>query len=138
MISLIQDLYVSQNIRIDNKINITDNISYTINAEKNKLIEAISAVIDNGLHWNLANANVEVSIHENKEFIDLMVMDRGPGINDKDKKSVFTKNYSKSGGTGIGLYIAKTILASYGGDLYAVDREGGGLIMVFKLKISKK
>ncbi len=138
VISLIQDLYVSKNIRIDNKINITDNISYTINAEKNKLIEAISAVIDNSLHWNLANANVEVSIHENKEFIDLMVMDRGPGINDKDKKNVFTKNYSKSGGTGIGLYIAKTILASYGGDLYAIDREGGGLIMVFKLKISKK
>ena len=132
ILSIIKNLYVTKNVIFLNTLN------YSIAGEKNKLVEAISAVIDNSLYWNLVNTNIEISIHENKEFIDLIVMDRGPGINDKDKKSVFTKNYSKSGGTGIGLYIAKTILASYGGDLYAVDREGGGLIMVFKLKISKK
>ena len=131
ILSIIKNLYVSKNVIFLNTLN------YSIAGEKNKLVEAISAVIDNSLYWNLVNTNIEISIHENKEFIDLMVMDRGPGIKDKDKKSVFKKNYSKSGGTGIGLYIAKKILVSYGGNLYAVDREGGGLIMVFKLKISK-
>ena len=130
ILSILKGLYVSKNVMFLNTLN------YSISGEKNKLVEAISAVIDNSLYWNLANTNVEVSIQKNKEFIDLMVMDRGPGINDKDKKVVFKKNYSKSGGTGIGLYIAKNILVSYGGNLYALDREGGGLIMVFKLKIS--
>ena len=114
-----------------------ENISCIIIGEKNKLIDAISAAIDNSLHWNTGKGAVEVKIYKNNSFIDLIISDRGPGILDKDKKNIFHKKFSKSGGNGIGLYIAKNIVVSYGGELFALDRDGGGLRMVFKFKVSK-
>ena len=131
VINIIKKLYVSKDVIF------VKNISCIVLGEKNKLIDAISAAIDNSLYWNSGSGSVEVKMHENNNFIDLIISDRGPGIIDEDKKNIFLKKYSKSGGNGIGLYIAKNIVVSYGGELFALDREGGGLKMVFKFKVSR-
>ena len=131
IINIIKKLYVSRDIIF---FNIT---SCIIIGEKNKLIDAISAAIDNSLYWNTGKEAIEVNIDENNNFIDLIISDRGPGILDEDKKNIFLKKYSKSSGNGIGLYIAKNIVVSYSGELFALDRDGGGLKMVFKFKVSK-
>ena len=89
------------------------------------------------MYWNSGKEAIEVNIDENNNFIDLIISDRGPGILDEDKKNIFLKKYSKSSGNGIGLYIAKNIVVSYNGELFALDRDGGGLKMVFKFKVSK-
>ena len=131
IINIIKNLYVSRDVTFFN------NISCIIIGEKNKLIDAISAAIDNSLYWNSGKEAIEVNIDENNNFIDLIISDRGPGILDEDKKNIFLKKYSKSSGNGIGLYIAKNIVVSYNGELFALDRDGGGLKMVFKFKVSK-
>ena len=131
IINIIKKLYVSRDIIFFN------NTSCIIIGEKNKLIDAISAAIDNSLYWNTGKEAIEVNIDENNNFIDLIISDRGPGILDEDKKNIFLKKYSKSSGNGIGLYIAKNIVVSYSGELFALDRDGGGLKMVFKFKVSK-
>ena len=131
VINIIKKLYVSKDVIF------FKNISCIVLGGKNKLIDAISAAIDNSLYWNSGSGSVEVKIYENNNFIDLIIFDRGPGIIDEDKKNIFLKKYSKSGGNGIGLYIAKNIVVSYGGQLFALDREGGGLKMVFKFKVSR-
>jgi len=131
VINIIKKLYVSKDVIF------VKNISCIVLGEKNKLIDAISAAIDNSLYWNSGSGSVEVKIYQNNNFIDLIISDRGPGIIDEDKKNIFLKKYSKSGGNGIGLYIAKNIVVSYGGQLFALDREGGGLKMVFKFKVSR-
>lgn len=131
IINIIKKLYVSRDIIFFN------NISCIIIGEKNKLIDAISAAIDNSLYWNTGKEAIEVNIDENNNFIDLIISDRGPGILDEDKTNIFLKKYSKSSGNGIGLYIAKNIVTSYSGELFALDRDGGGLKMVFKFKVSK-
>ena len=131
IINIIKKLYVSRDIIFFN------NTSCIIIGEKNKLIDAISAAIDNSLYWNAGKEAIEVNIDENNNFIDLIISDRGPGILDEDKKNIFLKKYSKSSGNGIGLYIAKNIVVSYSGELFALDRDGGGLKMVFKFKVSK-
>ena len=131
VMNVIKKLYISKDLIF------FKNISCIVIGEKNKLIDAISAVIDNSLYWNTGSGDVEVKIYKNNNFIDLIISDRGPGIIDKDKKNIFLKKYSKSGGNGIGLYIAKNIVVSYGGELFALDRDGGGLKMVFKFKVSK-
>ena len=135
LISLLKDIYISKNINFN--INIDANDQVVILGNKNKLIEAISACVDNSLNWNLSTEPILVTISRNNIFIECIISDRGPGINDDDKKNIFIKGYSKSSGNGIGLYIAKNIIVSYGGDLYPLDRKGGGLDMVLKLKLLK-
>ena len=135
LINLLKDVYVSKNINFN--INIDTSDQFLIIGEKNKLIEAISVCIDNSLNWNLSTEAILVNISQNNNFIEFIISDRGPGVNDKDKKNIFAKGYSKSSGNGIGLYIAKNIIVSYGGHLYPLDRKGGGLDMVFKFKLLK-
>ena len=132
IIDLLKNLYPSKNIDFD--LNIDRKKKFVIKGEKNKIIEAISASIDNSLHWNISDKKIVISVNSNNNFLELIVRDRGPGISNKDKKSIFLKEYSKSGGNGIGLYIAKNIVVSYGGNLYPLDRKGGGLDMVYKFK----
>ena len=122
-------------LNIDLNLNIDRKKKYVIKGEKNKIIEAISASIDNSLYWNISDKKIIISVNINNNFLELIVRDRGPGISNKDKKNIFLKEYSKSGGNGIGLYLAKNIVVSYGGNLYPLDRKGGGLDMVYKFKL---
>lgn len=135
IIDLLKQIYISKNIIFD--LDIDRDTKLAIKGNKDKLIEAISAVIDNSLYWNIGNNNIVINIVTNNNLLDIIVRDRGPGILEKDKNKIFLKDFSKSNGNGIGLYIAKNIVVSYGGDLYPIDREGGGLDMVFKFQLLK-
>lgn len=65
----------------------------------------------------------------------LEVLDRGPGIPDKDKKRVFEAFYRRGDeksrrarGTGLGLHLVKVQAQAMGGGAQVLDREGGGSI----------
>jgi len=95
------------------------------------LRRALRNVIENAVRYgNRAQVSTELAESSLEIFID----DDGPGISDVDRERVFTpfvrlessRNRS-TGGTGLGLTIARTILRNHGGDLFLVNRSGGGL-----------
>lgn len=56
------------------------------------------------------------------------IADRGTGIPDSEKKSIFERfgrSSSKMAGTGLGLFVAKSIAEMYGGSIWAEDRIRG-------------
>jgi signal transduction histidine kinase len=73
-------------------------------------------------------------------MVEIIVDDDGPGIPERDLDRVFapfvrlesSRNRS-TGGTGLGLPIARTILRNHGGDLTLENRQGGGLRAVMQL-----
>ncbi|MDX8534056.1 ATP-binding protein [Mesorhizobium sp. VK25A] len=72
------------------------------------------------------DARVEVSAAETAEGVALVVSDNGPGIPRAILKSLFTPfNTSKEKGLGLGLVIAKEIVADYGGRI-EVSSSGQG------------
>jgi two-component system C4-dicarboxylate transport sensor histidine kinase DctB len=72
------------------------------------------------------DARVEVSAAETAEDVALVVSDNGPGIPRAILKSLFTPfNTSKEKGLGLGLVIAKDIVADYGGRI-EVSSSGQG------------
>ncbi len=89
---------------------------------------------------------IEVAVDECQlDDIDgwcVSIADRGPGIPDELKDSIFdrfTKSHKGSIGTGMGLHIAKTLVGYYKGRIWVEDREkdrhSGG--SVFKLALPK-
>ena len=44
-----------------------------IKGEKNKIIEAISASIENSLYWNLLDKKIIISVNSNNNFLELIV-----------------------------------------------------------------
>lgn len=60
--------------------------------------------------------------------VAVTVSDRGPGVSDRDLERIFEPYFStSSGGTGLGLPIARRIVEEHGGSITAATRTGGGL-----------
>ena len=64
------------------------------------------------------------------------VADRGPGIPEELFERVFAQFYRiessrsrETGGMGLGLSTARTIIRSHGGDIRFLHRTGGGLVV---------
>jgi PAS domain S-box-containing protein len=72
---------------------------------------------------------VAVAATARDETVVVRVADNGPGVPDGQKEDIFGKGEKglDSQGTGIGLYLVKTLVESYGGDIWVEDRGEGGL-----------
>ena len=95
------------------------------------LKRALTNLINNALNYG-NQAVVELSSNENE--VSILIDDDGPGIPDDVKEQVFTPFFriegSRSrdtGGTGLGMTIARNAVRSMGGDIELMDRPEGGL-----------
>jgi len=65
------------------------------------------------------------------------IADNGPGVPDEQKPSIFGKGEKglESEGTGIGLYLVKTLVETYGGTVHVEDNDPRGAVFVVKLPL---
>jgi C4-dicarboxylate-specific signal transduction histidine kinase len=75
-----------------------------------------------------------ISTEQRHEFTFVAVRDSGPGIDPKYLKRVFDPFYTtKTGGTGMGLAICRSIIDAHGGRLWAGTNQPRGAIFQFTL-----
>jgi signal transduction histidine kinase len=75
-----------------------------------------------------------ISTEENHTAVLVAVRDSGPGINPSHLGRVFEAFYTtKSGGTGMGLSICRSIISAHGGRLWAEPNEPRGAVFQFTL-----
>ena len=98
---------------------------------------AIQNLLDNAIKYAGA---VEVELRTELDDIVIAIKDRGPGIDDVEKEQVFSPFYRveksrnrETGGTGLGLTVARTIARAHGGDIELSDRDGGGLVVSLRM-----
>lgn len=92
--------------------------------------EALLNVLDNAVKYSRAKGVVEVSAVKNEMFCSIQVRDYGIGIAKGEENKVFQRFYRGSRvtseeGFGIGLYLAKEIVARHGGFMRIVRMEPG-------------
>jgi two-component system sensor histidine kinase KdpD len=75
-------------------------------------------------------SNIRLKIFYDNGFLNIQVMDRGPGFPTSELNHIFDKFYrgkdAKAGGTGLGLSIVKGFVAAHEGTINAENRENGG------------
>ena len=94
---------------------------------------ALRNIIGNGLEYG---DDVRVTLKDDKDGIVIDIADSGPGIPPEQREDVFrpfyrleTSRNRETGGTGLGLAVARSILRRHGGDIVLLDRQGGGLVV---------
>ena len=109
-----------------------------VEADKGRITQVLSNILNNALKFT-NEGQIVVDAHENNDKKELIVSitDTGSGIN----RDIFTKLFSKfatksSQGTGLGLYISKSIIEAHGGRIWAENnKEKMGATFIFTLPI---
>ncbi len=138
----LSDIAQGQNITIYRDF--IDNDYSVVNADYDKIYEAIYNIIDNAIKYSKEDGYVKIDAKENDGFIILTVEDTGDGIPDDEKERVFDRFYrldnSRSrdtGGTGLGLAISKEAIMLHGGSIQITDANDGGSIFTVILPIGQ-
>jgi len=130
--SLCQDLS-DIGLAVESQLN--DKISYS--CRPIALRRAFSNLIENGVKYGEA---VAVKIIEETDQIKIIISDQGPGIEEAQQKRLFepferldeSRNHL-SGGLGLGMTIALTIIGGHGGAITLHNRPSKGLDVVVVL-----
>ncbi|WP_066415458.1 sensor histidine kinase [Halorubrum aethiopicum] len=72
------------------------------------------------------------------EHVEVRVADNGPGIPEGQREEIFGKGEKglDSPGAGIGLYLVRSLVESYGGDVWVEDNEPKGAVFVVELRLA--
>lgn len=130
------------------------NISITIKKPSSPLFvwgdnaalrEVLANLINNAIHYSEKNQAVTISIEEKNATVLTTVSDQGIGIHEKLQSKLFTKYYRTHGGlttnsqgTGIGLFISKTIIEAHGGTIGVRSTFGEGSHFYFTVEAFDK
>lgn len=107
-----------------------------IYADKFAITNVVNNLIENAIKYSPPCANIVVKLAEKEEGKLLFsVADHGHGIPDEEKKVIFNKFYRvgkestrKAKGTGLGLYIVKTVLQKHNASIKVKDNTPSGSI----------
>jgi signal transduction histidine kinase len=143
----ISDIITNRDLDKDNKVNtvkiITEPQDVFIEADKGRITQVIYNLLDNAIKFtekhvmkgmetiNITTENIESQIH-------VSIKDTGSGIDPEIKPRLFEKFVSKSfQGTGLGLFICKSIVEAHGGKIWAQNNNDGkgGAIFTFSLPL---
>ncbi len=104
-----------------------------VRADKDKLTDVLTNLIDNALKFTSEGGQVIVSARTVSNGIHIEVKDTGIGIPADHIPHLFQRFYQvdssmsrRYGGTGLGLYISRTIVEAHGGKIWIESKEGMG------------
>lgn len=104
----------------------------------NIILNAKQAMSESG------NINIVISLEDlqekgNRPYIKISIKDEGPGIDKEQIEKIFEPFFTtKNGGTGLGLYIAKSIIEKHDGIIKVFSENGAGTEFVIYLPYSNK
>jgi signal transduction histidine kinase len=118
----------------------------TIMGDLDEVRAAVSNLVDNAVKYSGGDVHVTAeAIEVDGRYVTLRVRDEGPGIPKSELKQVFKRFYRVPGplasrvkGTGLGLYIVRSVAKRHGGRVWAEsDGPGRGSTFVLQFPISK-
>jgi len=94
----------------------------TIRGDRERLRQVLANLVENAVKFSPAGAEVQVEALAENGRVYVSVRDRGPGVPAEDQSLIFEKFGRAKGaknlpGTGLGLFIARSIAEAHGGTL---------------------
>ncbi len=116
---------------------VNDNLQHAMVEVQSSLLEqALFNVIDNAMRFSGDTAPVTLTLSEIDEFVVIDIQDQGPGIETSKHSLVFNVFYSSrekdsgTGGTGLGLSVAKGIIDIHNGHISIEESSDGCLVRI--------
>lgn len=114
-----------------------------VEADGDRLILALDALIENAIHHTEAGSQIELSARLVSDYVIVAVKDQGPGIPAAEHDRIFGRFYRldaarsrEPGGFGLGLAIVKAIAEAHHGTVQLRSTVGGGSVFELRLRAS--
>ncbi|MEO7210226.1 MAG: ATP-binding protein, partial [Chitinophagaceae bacterium] len=115
-------------------------------ADKEKIFQVISNLVENATRYGNAGGHVIASVYKtDAAHVLIEISDNGIGISEKHLPRLFERFYRtdrgrsrNNGGTGLGLAICKHIIEAHGQSIHARSTEGVGTTIGFTLDAKKE
>ena len=111
-----------------------------VQGDSRQLTSALFNLVDNALKYSEPGAPVEVRVRGDRDWVEIAVVDHGPGIAPRDHERIFERFYRvdpgrsrETGGTGLGLAIVRHVATNHGGEITVRSREGEGATFTLRL-----
>lgn len=109
-----------------------------VGVDRVSIYEVLTNLIDNAIKYSGNGKKIKVNSYVNQEgYVETTVQDYGVGIPSSIMPNLFSKFYrnhrnrAQIGGTGLGLYLSKSIIAAHGGNIWVRSKEGEGTTFSF-------
>ena len=104
---------------------------FFVQGDATLLRQVFGNILSNAVRYSPQAALVDVSIAREKDEIAVLIQDRGVGVPEHERQLVFQRCYRGSNtagvpGSGVGLYVVKTLIDLHEGNVAVHGREGGG------------
>jgi len=115
-----------------------------VNGDSDRLIQVITNLLSNAHKYTPAEGVITVSARSADSKVQLLVHDTGIGLTPEDLSQLFTKFFradnpatQQAGGTGLGLWITRTLVEMHGGNIDVASEPGKGSTFSFTLPIHR-
>ncbi|KPX03323.1 sensor histidine kinase [Pseudomonas syringae pv. coryli] len=108
----------------------------TVNADRDRIGQVVNILVDNALRYSAMGRELLIVGKTSAGRMELTVSDRGPGFDSENLEQVFDRFWRAersrarySGGSGLGLSIARAICLEHDGTIEVRNRPGGGSVI---------
>ena len=108
--------------------------------DRESLVQLLVNLLDNAIKYSVSGDTVVVELKQAGDFMNVAVIDEGPGIPEEDQSRIFERFYrvdparsKELGGTGLGLSIVKHIASTHGGEITVQSKVGAGSTFTLSL-----
>ncbi|MCG7852705.1 MAG: ATP-binding protein, partial [Methanosarcinaceae archaeon] len=114
-----------------------------VEADYDRLTQVINNILGNALRYVPAGGTVHLGARMDDRGVVVSVVDDGPGVQPSDLALLFERFWRgdpsrsrETGGSGLGLTIARRIIQAHKGRIWAETTPGGGLTLRFWLPMT--
>lgn len=111
-----------------------------IQVDADRVAQVLDNLLGNAVKYSPDGGVITVTVTQSADLVQLSITDQGPGIEPNAIPHLFERFYRASarevtGGLGLGLYIARSLVLAHGGQIWVESTPGAGSTFVFTVPV---
>jgi len=116
-----------------------------VNLDPDRLIDVLTNLVSNSIKYNKNKGLVKIGARLIEDSIEIKVEDNGIGIPKKEQEKIFSRFFragnavrSDTEGSGLGLFVVKSYIESWGGKIWFTSQENKGTVFTILIPLNPK